>query len=131
LPWTIEGREEVEIAYLLEKHYWRQGLGAEVAQGLVRYGFEKLKLSRLIALIDPEHEASRRTAEAAGLVFEREVEMHGLRTAVYAIKHGPTQQPSNGDTHRRERGRIPSWAPSAVFVYTPDEHFFRIRTLWI
>ncbi|MCB9454215.1 MAG: GNAT family N-acetyltransferase, partial [Anaerolineaceae bacterium] len=27
LPWTIEGRPEVEVAYLLDKKVWRQGLG--------------------------------------------------------------------------------------------------------
>jgi RimJ/RimL family protein N-acetyltransferase len=26
LPWTIEGRFEVEVAYLLAKEYWGQGL---------------------------------------------------------------------------------------------------------
>src|SRR5688500_3263561 len=25
LPWTIEGREEVEIAYMIAKPFWRQG----------------------------------------------------------------------------------------------------------
>ena len=34
--WIIDGVLEVEIAYLLAKPYWNQGLGAEVAQALVR-----------------------------------------------------------------------------------------------
>src|SRR4026208_1850502 len=28
-PWTIDGRTEVEVAYLLDKAYWRRGLGTE------------------------------------------------------------------------------------------------------
>jgi ribosomal-protein-alanine N-acetyltransferase len=85
IPWTIDGRPEIEIAYLLAKPCWRQGLGAEVARALVRHGFEALRLSRLIALIDPAHQASIRTALRAGLAFEREVEVEGVRSSLYAI----------------------------------------------
>src|ERR1700752_28948 len=42
LPWTIEGQYEVEVAYMIAKQYWRQGLGSEAAQGILQYGFEKL-----------------------------------------------------------------------------------------
>jgi len=73
IPWTIDDALEIEVAYLLDKQYWKQGLGAEAAQALVRYGFEQLQLPRLIALIDPAHQASIRTAESAGLRFERAI----------------------------------------------------------
>ncbi len=89
IPWTIDGALEIEVAYLLDRQYWRQGLGAEVAGALVRYGFEQLQLPRLIALIDPAHQASTRTAESAGLRFEREVELEGVRSSLYAIAKAP------------------------------------------
>ncbi len=75
--WTIDGSEETEIAYLLDKSFWGQGLGAEAAAALVRHGFERLKLPRLIALIDPGNTASKRTAEKAGLRFERVCDIEG------------------------------------------------------
>ena len=31
LPWTIDQRPEVEVAYLLDKSYWGRGLGTEAA----------------------------------------------------------------------------------------------------
>lgn len=90
LPWTIDGVLEVEVAYMVAKPYWQQGYGSEVARALVRHGFETLGLPRLIALIDPEHEASIRTARCAGLEFERMIEMDGVKSAVYAIlRAGP------------------------------------------
>lgn len=85
LPWIIDGVPEVEIAYLLAKSHWRRGLGAEVARALVRHGFDRLSLTRLIALIDPENGASIRTAERGGLAFEREVDVDGVRASLYAI----------------------------------------------
>jgi ribosomal-protein-alanine N-acetyltransferase len=72
LPWTIDGRLEVEVAYMINKAFWRQGLGTEAAQGILDYGFEKLGLSRLICLIDHDNRASIRVAENIGMAFERE-----------------------------------------------------------
>lgn len=84
LPWTIEDRLETEVAYLLARDQWRQGLGVEIARGLVRYGFKRLNRPRLISLIDPENVASQRTAEKAGLAFEREIVLDDMRCRIYA-----------------------------------------------
>ena len=72
LPWTIDGRTEVEVAYLLDKAYWRQGLGTEAAQAIAQYGFEQLHLARLICLIDRENQASVKVAKNIGMTFEKE-----------------------------------------------------------
>ena len=72
LPWTIDGQQEVEIAYTIAQDYWGQGLATEAAQGILQYGFEKLKLTRMICLIDPENIASQRVAEKIGMTFEKE-----------------------------------------------------------
>ena len=71
LPWTIDGRFEVEVAYLIDKAYWRQGLGTEAAQGILDYGFEQLQLSRLVCLIDEENAASIKVATHIGMTFEK------------------------------------------------------------
>jgi len=62
----------VEVAYLINKEYWGQGLGTEAAQGILDYGFEQLGLSRLICLIERENQASMRVAEKIGMTFEKE-----------------------------------------------------------
>jgi ribosomal-protein-alanine N-acetyltransferase len=72
LPWTIDGQEEVEVAYTISQEYWGQGLATEAAQAILEYGFEKLKSSRLISVIDAENIASQRVAEKIGMHFERE-----------------------------------------------------------
>jgi RimJ/RimL family protein N-acetyltransferase len=72
LSWTIDEQYEVEVAYLISKDFWGQGLGTEVAQAIVDYGFEKLNLTRLICLIDKQNLASLRVAEKIGMTFEKE-----------------------------------------------------------
>ena len=85
LPWTIEGQYEVEVAYMIAKEYWRQGLGTEAARAILQYGFEHLGLSRLICMIDPSNTASRGVAEKIGMTLEKEGDIHGYQTALYSI----------------------------------------------
>ena len=74
LPWTIDGQNEVEVAYTVAREYWGQGLATEAAKAILQYGFGELNLSRLICLIDPDNAASQRVAEKIGMTFERRVE---------------------------------------------------------
>jgi ribosomal-protein-alanine N-acetyltransferase len=85
LPWTIEDRPEVEVAYMLARAYWGQGLGTEAAQGILNYGFEQLYLSRLICLIDRENDASQRVAQKIGMTFEKEVDDGKGPALLYSI----------------------------------------------
>lgn len=88
LPWTIDDRQEVEVAYLIDKAFWGQGLATEAARGILQYGFEKLKLGRLICLIDPDNIASQRVAEKIGMTLERKVDGidgDNFPTLIYAI----------------------------------------------
>jgi ribosomal-protein-alanine N-acetyltransferase len=72
LPWTIDERPEVEVAYMVARDYWGQGLGTEAAQAILDYGFDQLNLPRLICLIDSDNLASITVAERIGMTFERE-----------------------------------------------------------
>lgn len=85
LPWTIDGRNEVEVAYLLDKKFWGQGLATEAAQAILHYGFEHLQLSRLICLIDRENRASISVATKIGMTFEKEGEDEKGPFLLYAI----------------------------------------------
>ncbi len=72
LPWTLDGRYEVEVAYLVARAFWGQGLGTEAAQAILTYGFERLRLPRLVSLIEPGNIASVRVAEKIGMTLEKE-----------------------------------------------------------
>jgi ribosomal-protein-alanine N-acetyltransferase len=72
LPWTIDGQDEIEVAYTIAEAYQAQGLGTEAAQAILQYGFEKLDLSRLICLIDSENIASQKVAQKIGMTFEKD-----------------------------------------------------------
>jgi len=72
LPWTIDERQEVEVAYAITREYWGQGLATEAAKAILDYGLENLNLSRLVSLIDSENVASQKVAEKIGMTFEKQ-----------------------------------------------------------
>ncbi len=86
IPWTIEGRTEIEIAYLIAGTHWRKGFASEAVEAIVRHAFGVLGLSRLIALIDKNNVASIRTPKRAGLRFERAVVVDGYEAQLYALE---------------------------------------------
>jgi ribosomal-protein-alanine N-acetyltransferase len=89
LPWEIDGKLEIEIAYLLNKDFWHQGFATEAAHGIMLYGFEKLHLTRLICMMHPENVASQKVAVRIGMKLERQVDGiagENFPTLLYAIE---------------------------------------------
>ena len=72
LPWTLEGAAEVELAFLIAKQHWGQGLATEAAHGIVEHARIKLGLRRLVCLITPGNARSVAVARRVGMRFERE-----------------------------------------------------------
>ncbi len=71
LPWEIDGTSEVELAFMIDKRRWREGLATEAARGIIHYAKEQLNLQRLVCLVMPGNEASAGVATKVGLRFER------------------------------------------------------------
>jgi len=86
LPWTIDGQDEVEVAYLLAKEFWGQGLATEAARAIAAYAFEKLHLTRLICLVDRDNRASIHVATKTGMRFEKEGEDEKGPFLLYSMK---------------------------------------------
>jgi len=83
---TVDGVEELEIAYRLDPSCWGQGLGTEAARAVRDYAFTQLQLSRVISLIHPDNVASRRVAEKNGMTPEKETVFRGFPTIVFGIR---------------------------------------------
>ena len=84
LPWEIDGRHEVELAFLIDKSRWREGFASEAAAAIVDYAGSALRLERLICLILPGNVASAGVARKVGMSFEREWTDHFGLCHIYA-----------------------------------------------
>jgi [ribosomal protein S5]-alanine N-acetyltransferase len=72
LRWTtVEGADEVELAYALMPEFWNLGLATEIARASVRLAFEQLGLAGIFAFTLPTNIASLRVMQKAGLRHER------------------------------------------------------------
>jgi ribosomal-protein-alanine N-acetyltransferase len=96
LPWEIDGRAEVEVAYLLDRRQWGRGLATEAARAIVDHAFATLPVDRLICLIDPGNRPSREVATRVGMRLLRDdyVDEHGP-AHVYA-RDRPSPAPESG-----------------------------------
>jgi ribosomal-protein-alanine N-acetyltransferase len=84
IPWNLDGRHEVEVAYMLAKPYWGRGLATEAAVAICDHGHHRLGFQRLVSLIQPGNVASRRVAEKAGMRYEGDILIQQTPACVYA-----------------------------------------------
>ncbi|MEK3887501.1 GNAT family N-acetyltransferase [Bacillus sp. FSL K6-3431] len=59
-----------EIGYVLSQAYWGKGLTTEAAKEIIRFGFEKMELTRIQARCLVENVGSQRVMEKVGMSFE-------------------------------------------------------------
>lgn len=82
----VDGTEELEIGYWIAPEYWGQGYAKEAASGIRDYAIGKLGKKRLVSLIQPGNEASKKVAQSVGMSLEKEIAMGGKDVCVYALE---------------------------------------------
>ena len=85
LPQLVDGKAEAEVAYMIARPYWNQGLGTEVARGIKEWGFRHYGFPRLISIIDPGNLQSIRVAEKNGMTHEKNFVFEGAPVCLYAV----------------------------------------------
>ena len=65
----LDETNDVEIGYGVAKAFWKKGIITEAARAMLRYGFEELKLPRIVAVAMPENEGSWRVMEKIGMRY--------------------------------------------------------------
>jgi ribosomal-protein-alanine N-acetyltransferase len=59
----LDGTTEVEVAYGMAKSSWGKGFATEAARASLKFGFEELKLEKIVAVVNPENISSQRVLE--------------------------------------------------------------------
>jgi ribosomal-protein-alanine N-acetyltransferase len=84
-PWILDEEPLTDMTYRLKTSAWGKGLGFELAQGLVDYGFNTLGLTQITATITPDNFASKKIAGKLGMNFSKHIELLGVPTDVYRL----------------------------------------------
>lgn len=82
----LSDHDEVDIGYRLAVPYWGKGLATESAKAVLEFGFNALKLQRIVGFVLPENKASIRIMEKLNFRFEKEIEDYGLTAHQYCIE---------------------------------------------
>jgi ribosomal-protein-alanine N-acetyltransferase len=80
-----DGMDEVNIGYAFKKSKWRQGFGFESCKATLQYGFEKLRLDYIVAVIQTPNLASRGLAQKLNLVYWKEFVYKGHEVVGYGM----------------------------------------------
>jgi RimJ/RimL family protein N-acetyltransferase len=75
---------EIEIGWWLARAWWGRGLATEAARVVLRDGFERAGLERIVAIAQPANTASIGIMRKLGMHFERMTESGGIPVAMYA-----------------------------------------------
>lgn len=73
---SVEGKEELEIGYLIKKKYWHRGYATEAAIACKEYAFDCLGKDRVVSIIRDNNFASQHVAERVGMRVESQFVKH-------------------------------------------------------
>jgi ribosomal-protein-alanine N-acetyltransferase len=84
LQW-LPDTEEVEVDFVLAKPFWGQGFATEAARASVQFGFDQLRLDRIIGIVHVDNEASKRVLEKLGMALLEQKEFFGIECYRLAV----------------------------------------------
>lgn len=78
---------EIELGYLFGKDFWGKGFATEAANACVKYSFEKLGFTNLVALTDIDYAETHRVLEKIGFTRRGIEKIHIDEDLVFEIKN--------------------------------------------
>lgn len=81
----LEDSDEIEVSYGMIKEFWGMGVASEAAKFWLGYGFNELKLKRIVAVADKENIGSWKIMEKFGMKYVQTEDHYGMNCVVYAI----------------------------------------------
>ncbi|MCX2829686.1 GNAT family N-acetyltransferase [Bacillus pseudomycoides] len=85
VPQEVDGVMEMEIGYLFVRRVWGKGYATEAALACKNYGFERLKLNRMVSLPDVNNIPSTKVAKRIGMQEMKIINKWGKEVYVYSV----------------------------------------------
>jgi [ribosomal protein S5]-alanine N-acetyltransferase len=82
---AVELKDAIELAYAVSSTHWSQGFATEMSEAALKFGFEKLRLERIVAFTLPHNTASRTVMEHCGFIYQRDITHAGLPHVLYHL----------------------------------------------
>lgn len=72
-----------ELGYWIAERFWNQGYTSEAVKSILKFGFEELKVNKIIAVYVDTNIASGRIMEKNDMIKEAELKDHDMKDGVY------------------------------------------------
>jgi [ribosomal protein S5]-alanine N-acetyltransferase len=82
---TVEGRDQIELAYAITSDHWRKGFATEISRAALKHGFDTMRLERIVAFTLPHNIASRAVMEHCGFTYNRDITHANLPHVLYIL----------------------------------------------
>lgn len=102
--WPFFDPPRTQLLYLLSPDFWGRGLATEMAEAMLRFGFEEHRYRKIEAAIDVPNRASIRVARRLGLREVRRDTLRGRETVFYELARRE-HRPGEGVYVLEGRGR--------------------------
>ncbi len=83
--WRLTESAEIEIGYAFAKDFWKWGYASEAAAAFMKYGFDHLGLDEIVAVANPENQASQSVMKKLGMSYDYTGEFYGHELVHYSI----------------------------------------------
>jgi RimJ/RimL family protein N-acetyltransferase len=84
----LEDLDAVDVGYRFLPEYWGRGFATEACMVSIRFGFDVLKLDRIIGLVLAENARSIRVLEKVGMQSEGKISYQCQEALLYSIHQG-------------------------------------------
>jgi RimJ/RimL family protein N-acetyltransferase len=81
--------DETEVGWVLHPHVWGHGFATEAGRACLEWGFGKLEVPYLTAMIRPDNDRSIRVAERLGMCPLRNDALFDIPVVVYSVERPP------------------------------------------
>ena len=90
----LDDTTEVELYYGFFKKYWKRGYATEAAKAILKFGFEQIKLERIVAVTNPKNIPSQKVLLRLGMKKGGERKFYKVDAAYFSMRR-VDYQPEN------------------------------------
>lgn len=83
----LDNTSDIEIGYRFLPGYWGFGYATEISKEVCKYGFQKLKLDKIVGITHPENIASQNVLKKLGLNFIKTSRYYGIEVLFFEMKN--------------------------------------------
>ncbi|MFH6770287.1 GNAT family N-acetyltransferase [Gaetbulibacter aquiaggeris] len=78
-------KNEYDIGFRFHKMYWNKGLATETSKKCIDFGFNELKIEKIVGRAMKENIGSIKVLEKIGMVFKEKFDFEGQEGAIYEL----------------------------------------------